>query len=62
MSDPTLDDARRRAIKAVARHVFLCWPRRWAYICAPPVFSRTCLKCGLIHERDRAFRAMRRMN
>jgi hypothetical protein len=41
------------AIKFMARHIFLCWPRRWQYEwAAPNKDRRTCLRCGLIHEYE----------
>ena len=41
------------AVKFMARHFFLCWPRRWQYEwAAPGKDRRTCLRCGLIHEYE----------
>ena len=57
-SDTTIANPRWFIIRRLARHVFLCWPRRWSFdylgrgehdLCS---FRRTCLSCGIIHERD----------
>jgi hypothetical protein len=42
-----------QAIKFMARHIFLCWPRQWQYEwVAPDKDRRICQRCGLIHEYE----------
>ena len=47
-----MTDAHWFAIRAMLRHLLLCWPRRWKQETAPDGWPRrVCQHCGLMHDR-----------
>ena len=47
-----MTDAHWFAIRAMLRHLLLCWPRRWQHETAPDGWPRrVCQHCGLMHDR-----------